>query len=153
MVSLGGDVHSSYVTEHKASDVSGLKSYNFTTSSISSGTFGSFLENGMNNILSQLGDIPPEVSQLPLFFDTLVKTATKRDDIQDDLVFSRMAEHGIVIVEMNADEMLVNFHNVPAVVDGINTAKQSYYNDSTTFLSMINHYNFKVKDNQLERLF
>jgi len=153
VVSLGGDVHSSYVTEHKASDVSGLKSYNFTTSSISSGTFGSFLENGMNNILSQLGDIPPEVSQLPLFFDTLVKTATKRDDIQDDLVFSRMAEHGIVIVEMNADEMLVNFHNVPAVVDGINTAKQSYYNDSTTFLSMINHYNFKVKDNQLERLF
>ncbi len=153
VISLGGDVHSSYVTEHKASDVAGLKSYNFTTSSISSGTFGSFLENGMNSILSQLGDIPPEVAQLPLFFDSLVKTATKRDDIKDDLVFSRMAEHGIVIVEINADEMLVNFHNMPPVVNDIDTVKQSFYNDSETFLGMVRHYNFKVKDNELERLF
>jgi len=152
VVSLGGDVHSSYVTEHKASDISGLKSYNFTTSSISSGTFGSFLENGMTGILSQLGDIPPEVSQLPLFFDNLVKTATKRDDIKDDLVFSRMAEHGVVIVEMNADEMLVDFHNIPSKVDDIITAKQSFYNDSETFLGMVRKYQFKVRDNQLERI-
>ena len=152
VVTLGGDVHSAYVTEHKASDVTGLKSYNFTTSSISSGTFGSFLENGMNSILSQLGDIPPEVAQLPLFFDNLVKTATQREDIKDDLVFSRMAEHGVVIVELSADEMLVNFHNVPSMVDETNTATKSFYNDSESFLTMVRHYNFKVKDNQLTRI-
>ena len=152
VITLGGDVHSAYVTEHKASSISGLKSYNFTTSSISSGTFGSFLENGMNGILSQLGDIPPEVSQLPVFFDSLVKTATQRSDIEDDLVFSRMAEHGVVIVELNADEMLVNFHNVPAVVGEVNTATTNFYNDSETFLNLVRQYNFKVKDNQLTRL-
>ncbi|NQY65657.1 MAG: alkaline phosphatase D family protein [Alteromonadaceae bacterium] len=98
VITLGGDVHSSYITEHKASDVTGLKSFNFTTSSISSGTFASFLETGMTNILSQLGDVPEEIKQLPLFFDALVKTATKRDDVEDNLIFSRMAEHGIAIV-------------------------------------------------------
>jgi len=152
VISLGGDVHSSYVTEHKASDISGLKSFNFTTSSISSGTFGSFLENGMTSLLSQLGDIPPEVSQLPLFFDNLVKTATEREDIKDDLVFSRMAEHGVVIVEISADEMLVDFHNVPSMVNDVNTAKQSFYHDSEAFLKMVRKYHFKVKDNQLERI-
>ncbi|MCW8831830.1 MAG: alkaline phosphatase D family protein, partial [Colwellia sp.] len=67
VISIGGDVHSAYITEHKANEVTGLKSFNFTTSSVSSGTFGSFLKNGMNTILGQLGDIPPEVEQLPLF--------------------------------------------------------------------------------------
>jgi len=152
VMTLGGDVHSSYITEHKASEVTGLKSYNFTTSSISSGTFGSFLENGMNDILAQLGDIPAEVAQLPLFFDTLVKTATKRDDIDDNLVFSRMAEHGIVIVEISKDEMLVDFHNISSDVGGIDTVKQSFYGDATAFLAMVRKYQFKVIDGELIRL-
>jgi alkaline phosphatase D len=152
VVSLGGDVHSSYVTEHKASDISGLKSYNFTVSSISSGTFGSFLENGMNGILGQLGDIPEEVQQLPLFFDALVKTATQRDDISDELVFSRMNEHGIVIVEAKSDEMLMTFHNVAPQVDGVETIKQSFYDDKERFLAMVKQYQFKVKNGQLTRL-
>ncbi len=152
VISLGGDVHSSYVTEHKASDISGLKSYNFTVSSVSSGTFGSFLENGMNSILGQLGDIPPEVQQLPLFFDALVKTATKRDDIVDDLVFSRMNEHGIVVVELNSEEMLMTFHNVAPQVNGVEAIKQSFYDDKDSFLAMVNQYQFKVKNGQLTRL-
>lgn len=152
VISLGGDVHSAYITEHKANDVTGLKSFNFTTSSISSGTFGSFLENGMNDILGQLGDIPPEVQQLPLFFDTLVKTATKRDDINDELVFSRMAEHGVVIVEVDANEMLVDFHNIPDFVDGIETAKQNYYQSAADYFAKVRLYQFKVADGQLTRL-
>jgi len=152
VISLGGDVHSSYITEHKANDVTGLKSFNFTTSSISSGTFGSFLEKGMNDILGQLGDVPPEVQQLPLFFDSLVKTATQRDDISDDLVFSRMAEHGVVIVEVDANEMLVDFHNIPDTVDGIETAKQNYYNSSSQYFDKVRLYQFKVVDGELIRL-
>jgi len=152
VISIGGDVHSAYITEHKANDVTGLKSFNFTTSSISSGTFGSFLENGMNDILGQLGDVPPEVQQLPLFFDSLVKTATQRDDISDDLVFSRMAEHGIVIVEVDANEMLVDFHNIPDNVDGLETAKQKYYQNTADYFSKVRLYQFKVTDGQLVRL-
>lgn len=152
VISLGGDVHSSYITEHKANDVTGLRSFNFTTSSISSGTFGSFLEKGMNDILGQLGDVPPEVQQLPLFFDSLVKTATQRDDISDDLVFSRMAEHGVVIVEVDANEMLVDFHNIPDKVDGIETAKQNYYQSTAEYFDKVRLYQFKVADGQLLRL-
>jgi len=152
VISIGGDVHSSYITEHKVNDVTGLRSFNFTTSSVSSGSFGSFLENGMNDILGQLGDVPPEVQQLPLFFDTLVKTATKRDDINDDLVFARMAEHGIVIVEVDANEMLVDFHNIPEKVDGVETAKQSYYQNTSDYFDKVRLYQFKVVDGQLMRL-
>ena len=149
VISIGGDVHSSYITEHKVNEVTGLRSFNFTTSSISSGTFGSFLENGMNDILSQLGDIPPEVQQLPLFFDSLVKTATQRDDIGSDLVFARMAEHGVVIVEVDANEMLVDFHNIPSKVDGIETAKQNYYQHRADYFAKVRLYQFKVENGQL----
>jgi len=149
VISLGGDVHSSYVTEHKANNATGLKSFNFTTSSISSGTFGSFLENGMNDILGQVGDIPPELQQLPLFFDSLVKTATQRGDINDELVFSRMAEHGVVIVEVDENEMLVEFHNIPDKVDGIETAKQNYYQNTADYFSKVRLYQFKVANGQL----
>jgi len=152
VISLGGDVHSSYVTQHKSSDISGLRSYNFTTSSVSSGTFSSFLENGMNDLLGQLGDIPAEVAQLPLFFDNLVKTATKRDDIKDDLVFSRMNEHGIVIVEANSEQMLMTFHNVAPEVNGVNTISESFYNKKDNFLAMVRKYQFKVENNLLTRL-
>ncbi len=152
VISLGGDVHSSYITEHKVNDVTGLRSYNFTTSSISSGTFGSFLEDGMNAILGQMGDVPAEVQQLPLFFDTLVKTATQRDDINDNLVFSRMAEHGIVIVEVDNNEMLIDFHNIPDKIDGIETAKQNYYQSTADYFSKVRLYQFKVVDGELIRL-
>ncbi len=92
------------------------------------------------------------MQQLPLFFDTLVKTATQRDDIDSALVFSRMAEHGIVIVEVNTDEMLVNFHNIPEKVDGIETAKQKYYDQSADYFSKVRLYEFKVVNGELQRL-
>ena len=151
VVSLGGDVHSTYVTEHKASEITGLKSFNFTTSSVSSGTFGSFLEEGMNSIFAQLGEVPEELSQLSQFFDTMVKTATQRDDIEDDLVFSRMAEHGIAIVEVSKDEMLVDFHNIASEVNGVDTIGQSFYSNPGAFLSMVRQHKFKVADGELSR--
>ncbi len=152
VITLGGDVHSAYITEHMTSPISGKKSFNFTTSSVSSGTFGSFLTNGMNMIMSQLGDIPPEIEQLPQFFDVLVKTATKRDDIADDLIFSRMNEHGIAIVEVDANEMRIDFHNIAPEVNGVDTVKQSFYQDAESYLAMITKYQFKVVDGVLERL-
>jgi alkaline phosphatase D len=152
VISLGGDVHSCYVTEHKANAVTGNKSFNFTTSSVSSGTFGSFLENGMNDLLSQAGDIDPQVAQLPYYFDTLVKTATKRDDISDDLTFSRMWEHGVAIVEVDAEQVLVNFHNVGSEFHNTNSVSRSYYDDAESFLDMVRLYKFKLSGGELEQL-
>jgi alkaline phosphatase D len=152
VISLGGDVHSSYVTEHKASNVTGKKSFNFTTSSVSSGTFGSFLENGMNQIFSQLGDVPEALSDLPFYFDPLVRSATKRDDISDNMVFSRMWEHGVAIVEVDAEQVLVNFHNTGSEFHKMDTVTRNYYNDADNFLSKVRLYKFKVTDGVLTQL-
>jgi len=152
VITLGGDVHSSYVTEHKANSVTGNKSFNFTTSSISSSTFGTFLEQGMDQLLSQLGDVSPVVKELPVFFDTLATTATQREDISDSLLFSKMWEHGIAIVELDSEKMDVSFHNVNTKVKGINTAQISFYDDKSSFLNMVNVHKFRIKDNNLERL-
>ena len=152
VISLSGDVHSSYITEHKANAATGKKSFNFTTSSISSGTFGSFLENGMNQIFAQLGDVPESISNLPFFFDTLVNTATKRTDIQDDLVFSRMWEHGVAIVEVDAEQVLVSLHNTDSEFHNVDAVTKSYYDDVDSFLSMVRLHQFKVQDGQLTQL-
>lgn len=152
VISLGGDVHSSYVTEHKANNVSGKKSFNFTTSSVSSGTFGSFLENGMQQIFSQLGDVPEALSDLPFYFDPLVRSATKRDDISDNMVFSRMWEYGVAIVEVDAEQVLVNFHNTGSEFHNMDTVTRNYYNDAENFLSKVRLYKFRVTDEGLSQL-
>lgn len=152
VISLGGDVHSSYVTEHKPNAVTGKRSFNFTTSSVSSGTFGSFLENGMNQIFAQLGDVPDALSDLPFYFDPLVRSATKRDDITDDMVFSRMWEHGVAIVEVDAENVLVNFHNTGSEFHNMDTVTRNYYDDAENFLSKVRLYKFKVNEGVLTQL-
>ncbi|QBG35395.1 alkaline phosphatase D family protein [Litorilituus sediminis] len=152
VISLSGDVHSSYITEHQANAVTGKKSFNFTTSSISSGTFGSFLENGMKQIFAQLGEVPESISNLPYFFDTLVNTATKRADIQDNMVFSRMWEHGVAIVEVDAEQVLVSLHNTDSEFHHVDAVTKSYYHDADGFLAMVRLHQFKVQDGQLTQL-
>ncbi len=152
VISLGGDIHSSYVTEHKANNVTGKKSFNFTTSSVSSGTFGSFLENGMQQIFSQLGEVPEALSGLPFYFDPLVRSATKRDDITDDMVFSRMWEHGVAIVEVDAEQVLVSFHNTGSEFHNMDTVTRNYYHDADNFLSKVRLYQFKINDGVLTQL-
>ncbi|MGB1262420.1 MAG: alkaline phosphatase D family protein [Cognaticolwellia sp.] len=152
VISIGGDVHSSYVTEHKANSVTGKKSFNFTTSSVSSGTFGSFLDDGMAQIFAQLGDVPEQLSDLPFYFDPLVQSATKRDDISDDMKFSRMWEHGVAIVEVDAEQVLVNFHNTGSEFHNKDTVTRNYYNDADNFLSQVRLYQFKVTDGVLTQL-
>jgi len=152
VISLGGDVHSSYVTAHKKNDVTGKRSFNFTTSSVSSGTFGSFLENGMNQIFAQLGGTPDSLSDLPYYFDVLARTATKRYDISDDMVFSRMWEHGVAIVEVDAEQVIVNFHNTGSEFHNMDTVTRNYYDDAESFLSKVRLYQFKVTDGELTQL-
>ena len=106
----------------------------------------------MNQLLSQLGDVSPVVKELPVFFDTLATTATQRADISDSLVFSKMWEHGIAIVELDAENMDVSFHNVNTKFKAINTAQISYYQDKTSYLDMVKIHKFRVKDNNLQRL-
>ena len=79
----------------------------------------------------------------------MVETATERDDISDDLLFSRMWEHGIAIVEVDADQVLVNFHNVGT---GFNAVEQSYYDKPDEFLAMVRLYSFTIKDGEINQI-
>lgn len=150
VITLGGDIHSTYVTEHAADDLTGNKSFNFTVGSVSSGTFGSFLEQGLNNIFAQLGDVPDAVGQLPSFFNILVETATRREDIADTLHFANMWQHGVGIVKVSADNVDVEFHNVNSEINGESTVANSYYDNPQAYLNMVTVHKFRVADNQLQ---
>ncbi len=152
VITLGGDIHSTYVTEHAADSVTGNKSFNFTVSSVSSGTFGSFLESGLNRIFAQLGDVPAAVSQLPLFFNILMETATKRADIADDLKFAEMWQHGVGIVTVSGEKVDVEFHNVNSEINGESTVATSYYNRVQEYLNLVNVHKFTVANNQVEKV-
>lgn len=152
VITLGGDIHSTYVTEHPADSATGNKSFNFTVSSVSSGTFGSFLESGLQRIFAQLGEVPAAVSQLPLFFNILVETATKRSDIADDLVFAEMWQHGVGIVTVTGDKVDVEFHNVNSEINGESTVAVSYYDRAQEYLGLVNVHKFTVANNQVAKV-
>ncbi|WP_341501184.1 alkaline phosphatase D family protein [Gallaecimonas sp. GXIMD4217] len=149
VVTIAGDVHSSYVTEHAAHGATGNVSVDFTTSSVSSGTFGSFLTAGLNGILAQLGGASPEVAQLPAFFDLLAFTASQRDDVASTLRFARMHEHGVAVAVAGNDGLEVTYHNIPAA-DAL--VKQSHYQDAAGFLGNVVQHRFRLADNALSQL-
>ncbi|SDI31107.1 alkaline phosphatase D [Ferrimonas sediminum] len=151
-VTLSGDIHASFVTQHPANANSGLASVDFTVSSVSSGTFGSFLDNGLNGLLAQLGDVPPEVSQLKYFFDTIALTASKRDDVSSKMVFSRMWEHGVGVATAGAGAFKVDYHNIPTVWDGVDWAKTPFYDDRVRFLAQVRTHRFSWDGASLTQL-
>ena len=106
----------------------------------------------MNQIFAQLGGTPDSLSDLPYYFDVLARTATKRDDISDDMLFSRMWEHGVAIVEVDAEQVLVNFHNTGSEFHNMDTVTRNYYDDAESFLSKVRLYQFKVVDGELTQL-
>ncbi len=152
VITLGGDIHSTYVTEHATDATTGNKSFNFTVGSVSSGTFGSFLAQGLNDIFAQLGDVPAAVGQLPSFFNILVRTATQREDIADTLHFADMWQHGIGVVKVSGEKVDVEFHNVNSEVNGESTVATSYYNNQHAYLEMVQVHKFRVAGNQLQSL-
>ncbi|MCY7297116.1 alkaline phosphatase D family protein [Alteromonas sp. a30] len=152
VITLGGDIHSTYVTEHAADATTGNKSFNFTVASVSSGTFGSFLTQGLNDIFAQLGDVPDAVNQLPSFFNIMVRTATQRNDVPDTLKFADMWQHGVGIVSVSEEQVEVEFHNVNSEVNGESTVAVSYYDNPHAYLNMVQVHKFKIANNQLEQL-
>ncbi|TKB51011.1 metallophosphatase [Ferrimonas sediminicola] len=151
-LTLSGDIHASFVTQHPANPNTGLASVDFTTSSVSSGTFGSFLDDGLNGLLAQLGDVPPEVSQLKYFFDTIALTASQRDDVSSKLVFSRMWEHGVSVATASAKGFAVEYFNVPTVWDGVNMTKTSFYDNRAAFLANVRTHRFHWDGSELQML-
>jgi len=146
VITLSGDIHSSYVTEHAISSVTGLRSFGFTAASVSSGTLGGIIDTA----LSTLGaSVSPEAAasfeQLSPFFNVLTKTASTRDDVTTNLTMSDLWKHGIGIVTASADEFNVQLYQVPGNGD-TEYVKVSFYEDRQTYLDAVDISHFSIKD-------
>lgn len=148
-ITFAGDIHATFVTQHPTDAATGNTAIDFTTSSVSSGTFGSFLDEGLQGLLSQLGPVPEEIDQLKYFFDTIALTASKRDDVTSKLKFSKMWEHGVGVATATSDGVQVAFHNIPTFWDGTDWVRTSFYDNPQAFLAQVRTHLVNWKDGEL----
>jgi len=149
-ITLSGDIHSSFVTEHNLTDGT-TQAVDFTTSSVSSGTFGSFLSEGLDTLLSQLGPVPDGIDVIKTIFDDIALASSTRDNVKSKLSFAKMGEHGVSIATATKDGFNVVYHNVKADLD---TTGKSYYNDRQGYLSQVNkhEFNWEGKGNNVAKV-
>ena len=138
VITLSGDIHSSFVTEHQYTDGS-TKAVDFTTSSVSSGTFGEFLSEGLDTLLAQLGDIPDGIDALKALFDDIALASSTSPGVQSSLALAKMGEHGVSIATASNTGFKVEYHNVKAELA---TTGKSYYNKRSDYLSQVNKHAF-----------
>lgn len=138
VISLSGDIHSSFVTEHQYLDGS-TKSVDFTTSSVSSGTFGSFLSEGLDALLAQLGPIPDGIDALKALFDDIALASSAAPGVKSKLSLAKMGEHGVSIATASSAGFKVEYHNVVApVTEGQpDFVKTSYYDNKQAYLDNV----------------
>ena len=149
VITLSGDVHSSYVSEHAPSTISGLKSYGFTASSISSATQGSFISDALEGLASSLAPASAQTFKaLNPFFNRLVRTASQRDDVATTLKMADLWSHGIGIVTANSDSFTVELHQFPSMGD-VEYAKESFYDKRNEFLSGVTVSKYQLKEGEL----
>ncbi|MGB1296858.1 MAG: alkaline phosphatase D family protein [Psychrobium sp.] len=153
VITLSGDVHSSYVSQHAPSSVTGQRSYGFTASSISSGTQGSFISDALADLATSLAPESAETFKaLNPFFNLLTQTASTRSDVATKLKMSELWKHGIGVVTANADSFTVDFHQFPTEKDDVNYVATSFYDKRDDFLAMVEKSQFQLKDGALTKV-
>lgn len=149
VITLSGDVHSSYVTEHPVSNLTGQRSFGFTASSISSGTQGSFIEDALQNMAASLAPDSAEIFKaLSPFFNLLTKTASMRDDVPTKLVMSELWKHGIGMVTANGESFDVELHQFASTGD-VEYVTESFYDKRADFLEAVVVSKYQLKDGAL----
>ncbi|MFC3150578.1 alkaline phosphatase D family protein [Litoribrevibacter euphylliae] len=129
VISIAGDIHSTYVTDH------GNGSFDITTSSATSGTFGSYLDEAATGLIEGLGGSAEDLAPLMAALDQLLPNATSAADVASTLSFARLREHGVAIVDVTADNFQVTMHNVPTSENGNEYISESWYERSADFIA------------------
>lgn len=147
-ITLAGDVHSSYVTEHPVSE-SGKRSFDFTGAAVSSGTWGEFTA-------TAAASINPSLVRLVGFLDTALEQATTRESVTSKVHFASTKEHGISIMTVTGSSARVDFHLVPSTetVDeaSVSVVATSYYDNASSFLAKRRIVSFEIVDGVLSRI-
>lgn len=137
VVSIGGDIHSHYVSK-LANGV-----FDMTSSSVSSGTFGSYLDGGLDGLVETAGLSDSDktlVEGLKPYYDILMVTAS------DQLKVAKTREHGVAVATASADKMSVKFYNLPTESeDGtLNFVTENHYNNKADVLNAITVRSYSV---------
>ncbi|GAA3931093.1 alkaline phosphatase D family protein [Litoribacillus peritrichatus] len=129
VISIAGDIHSTYVTDH------GNGSFDITTSSVTSGTFGSYLDEAAAGLISGLGGNPDDLALLLSQLNLLVPNASNAVDVPSTLAFASLREHGVAVVSITTDQFQVTMHNVPTEQDGTQFISESWYDRPADFIA------------------
>jgi len=140
VISIAGDIHSTYVTNH------GNGSFDITTSSATSGTFGSYLDDAASGLIEGLGGSADDLAPLLDALDLLVPNATNAADVSSSLAFAKLREHGVAVVDVTADNFQVTMYNVPTEENGTQYISESWYDRSADFISNLRTHVISIDD-------
>ncbi|MEH6347673.1 MAG: alkaline phosphatase D family protein [Bermanella sp.] len=155
-ISIAGDVHSSYIGRHPA-NANGNRSFDLTTSSISSGTFGQFMNGALGGIVDGLKAAGVEITDqlqggldlLQANWSVLVQTASPIDEESTGLKRARLNEHSLVTVVADATNIDFTYH---AIADSGDLVTKSYYDDVDTFLGNVNQTTYRIENNDISEI-
>lgn len=127
VVTIAGDIHSAYVSQHLLAD-SANKVTDFTSSSVSSGSLGQFIEDAINRN-STLGALKP---LLP-FLELVVKASADKRPLD----FIDMKKHGVAIMTVSDSEMQVAYHLLPPTALGEQMVTKSHYDNPAKIIGVM----------------
>jgi alkaline phosphatase D len=138
VISIAGDIHSTYITEH------GNGSFDVTTSSATSGTFGSYMDDAVEVLIQGLGGSTDDIAPLMANLDLLIPNASNASDVASNLRFARLREHGVAVVDVSADNFQVTMHNIPTEDNGTQYITESWYDRPTEFTSNLRTHQMSI---------
>lgn len=127
VVSIAGDIHSAYISQHQV-EGSDNKVIDFTSTSISSGTMGQFIEDAVNRS-DTLSALKPFLALL----ENVVRVSPERD-----LDFIDMKKHGVAIMTAASDQMQVAYHLLPPTYQGQPMITAEHYNNPANVIAAMN---------------
>ena len=170
VISIAGDVHSSYIGQQPLSSDGVTRSFDLTTSSISSGTFGQFMSGALTGILASTG-VPVDANGAPV--DAILKGALKflqanwsvfvqaasgqslvdlgKEDTSTTLKRTRLNEHSLVTVVAGVDNIDFTYHSIP---DDRDLVMKNYYDiEATTFATEnVTKSTYRINNNEISEL-
>ncbi len=162
VISIAGDVHSSYIGKQPLSSDGVTRSFDLTTSSISSGTFGQFMSGALTGILASTGATVDATLQGALDFlqanwSVFVQAASGQSIIDQGtgesssttLKRARLNEHSLVTVVADAANIDFTYHSIP---DDGDLVTKNYYDDVDTFLGNVTKSTYRIADNDISEV-
>jgi alkaline phosphatase D len=140
VISIAGDIHSTYVTDH------GNGSFDITTSSATSGTFGSYLDDAATGLVEGLGGNAADIAPLMAGLDALLPGASNAADVSSTMAFARLREHGVAVVDVSADNFQVTMYNVPTSENGTQYISDSWYNRPADFIANLRTHTINIDE-------